>query len=41
MTIYDVCNWDVPIFDPPKCNKCGNYTKPKRYGHGFITPGFM
>lgn len=33
------CNWDVPMFDPPKCNKCGNYMRRKYYGGGF--GGFM
>lgn len=36
------CNWDVPMFDPPKCNRCGNYMRPKEYGRGFgiFTPKY-
>lgn len=31
------CNWDVPMFDPPKCHKCGHYMRPKMYtGFGKI-----
>jgi len=27
-------DWSVPMFDPPKCHKCGNYVRPKQYSGG-------